>query len=48
MGIVDDVLKHNNKQDIDLSKENQIELINNLLVTLTSDKEANPIVNVGK
>ena len=48
LGIVDDVLKHYKKQDIDLSKENQIELINNLLVTLTSDKEANPIVNVGK
>ena len=48
LGIVDDVLKHYKKQDIILSDEHRIELINNLLVTLTSDREANPIVNVGK
>ena len=48
LGIVDDVLEHYKKQDINLSDEHRIELINNLLVTLTSDREANPIVNVGK
>ena len=47
LGIVDDVLEHYKKQDINLSDEHRIELINNLLVTLTSDREANPIVNVG-
>ena len=47
LGIVDDVLEHYKKQDIILSDEHRIELINNLLVTLTSDREANPIVNVG-
>ena len=48
LGIVDDVLEHYRKQGINLSDEHRIELINNLLVTLTSDREANPIVNVGK
>ena len=48
LGIVDDVLEHYKKQGINLSDEHRIELINNLLVTLTSDREANPIVNVGK
>ena len=48
LGIVDDVLEHYKKQHINLSDEHRIELINNLLVTLTSDREANPIVNVGK
>ena len=47
LGIVDDVLEHYRKQGINLSDEHRIELINNLLVTLTSDREANPIVNVG-
>ena len=47
LGIVDDVLTHYKKQGINLSDEHRIELINNLLVTLTSDREANPIVNVG-
>ena len=47
LGIVDDVLEHYKKQGINLSDEHRIELINNLLVTLTSDREANPIVNVG-
>ena len=48
LGIVDDVLEHYRKQGINLSDEHRIELINNLLVTLTSDREVNPIVNVGK
>ena len=43
LGIVDDVLEHYRKQGINLSDEHRIELINNLLVTLTSDREANPI-----
>ena len=47
LGIVDDVLEHYKKQDINLSDEHRIDLIINLLVTLTSDREANPIVNVG-
>ena len=46
--IVDNVLVHfekDNKLNIDPGKK--LEIINNLLVILTSDKEANPVINVG-
>ncbi|MEM7428287.1 MAG: SPFH domain-containing protein [Pseudomonadota bacterium] len=46
--IVDDVLTHFvAKGNIDVSNDKKVELINNLLVTLTSDREASPVVNIG-
>lgn len=46
--IVDGVLQHfEQEKKLDISDDKKVELINNLLVTLTSDKESNPVLNVG-
>lgn len=47
--IVDGVLQHFEKEKkLSINDDNKVELINNLLVTLASDKESHPVMNVGK
>lgn len=46
--IVDDVLKHfEQTKQINISDEQKMQVINNLLVTFTSEKETSPVLKVG-
>lgn len=48
LGIVDDVLAHFEKEKaLSISDDKKIDLINNLLVTFASDREAHPVLSVG-
>ncbi len=48
VNIVDDVLKYFVEDGkIDATNDKKMELVSNLLVSLTSDKDATPVVNVG-
>jgi len=48
LAIIDDVIKHLEKKDnIKISDDKKMQLINNLLVVMTSDSETNPVLNVG-
>ena len=49
LAIIDDVMKHfDKKSDVKISDDKKADLINSLLVVMTSDKESNPVLNVGK
>ncbi len=49
LAIIDDVMNHfNEKKNINFSDDKKAELINSLLIVMTSDKEANPVLTVGK
>lgn len=49
LAIIDDVMNHfNEKKSINFSDDKKAELINSLLIVMTSDKEANPVLTVGK
>ncbi len=47
--IIDDVIEHfATKGNVDISNEKKAELINSLLVTMTSDKESSPVITLGR
>jgi len=49
LAIIDDVMKHfETKNTVKFSDDKKAELINSLLIVMTSDKEANPVLTVGK
>lgn len=49
LAIIDDVMKHfETKDTIKFSDDKKAELINSLLIVMTSDREASPVLNVGK
>jgi regulator of protease activity HflC (stomatin/prohibitin superfamily) len=49
LAIIDDVMKHfESKDNITISDDKKAELINSLLIVMTSDREASPVLNVGK
>lgn len=49
LAIIDDVMKHfETKNNVKFSEDKKAELINSLLIVMTSDKEANPVLTVGK
>jgi regulator of protease activity HflC (stomatin/prohibitin superfamily) len=47
LAMIDDVLKHFENKDLKISDDKKMQLINNLLVVMTSDSETNPVLNVG-
>lgn len=49
LAIIDDVMSHfETKSDVKFSDDKKAELINSLLIVMTSDKEANPVLSIGK
>jgi regulator of protease activity HflC (stomatin/prohibitin superfamily) len=49
LAIIDDVVKHfDEKPEVKISDDKKAELINSLLVVMTSDKETGPVLSVGK
>lgn len=49
LAIIDDVISHlDKKSNINISDDKKAELINSLLIVMTSDKESSPVLNVGK
>lgn len=49
LAIIDDVVKHfDSKKDIAISDDKKAELINSLLIVMTSDKETSPVLNISK
>lgn len=49
LAIIDDVMEHfDKKSNIKISDDKKAELINSLLIVMTSDKESSPVLNVGK
>jgi regulator of protease activity HflC (stomatin/prohibitin superfamily) len=47
--IIDSVIKHfDSKKNLKMSEDKKAELINSLLIVMTSDREANPVLTVGK
>lgn len=49
LSMIDDVIAHfSGKNGFALSDDKKAELINNLLVVMTSDKEAHPVISAGK
>lgn len=49
LAIIDDVMKHfETKSTVKFSDDKKAELINSLLIVMTSDKETNPVLTVGK
>ncbi len=49
LAIIDDVLAHFDKDGrAAISPDKKADLINSLLVTMTSDKESSPVINLGK
>jgi regulator of protease activity HflC (stomatin/prohibitin superfamily) len=49
LAIIDDVMNHfDNKDNIKISDDKKAELINSLLIVMTSGREASPVLNVGK
>ncbi len=49
LAIIDEVMKHfQNKSDIKISDDKKAELINSLLIVMTSDKESAPVLNLGR
>jgi regulator of protease activity HflC (stomatin/prohibitin superfamily) len=49
LAIIDDVMKHFEKNNnVKFSDDKKAELINSLLIVMTSDKEANPVLSIGK
>jgi len=48
LATIDDVVKHFEKGNVKISADKKIDLINNLLIVMTSDKEAIPTINLNK
>jgi len=49
LAIIDEVMKHfQSKSDIKISDDKRAELINSLLIVMTSDKESAPVLNLGR
>jgi regulator of protease activity HflC (stomatin/prohibitin superfamily) len=49
LAIIDDVVKHfDSKKDITIPDDKKAELINSLLIVMTSDKETSPVLNIGR
>jgi len=49
LAIIDEVMAHFDKTSgVTISDDKKADLINSLLVVMTSDKESNPVINVGK
>jgi regulator of protease activity HflC (stomatin/prohibitin superfamily) len=49
LAIIDEVMRHfDAKEGVTISDDKKADLINSLLIVMTSDKEANPVVNLGK
>lgn len=49
LAIIDGVMKHfESKKTVKMSDDKKAELINSLLIVMTSDREASPVLNVGK
>lgn len=49
LAIIDEVMKHfQSKSDIKISDDKKAELINSLLIVMTSDKESAPVLNLGR
>jgi len=49
LAIIDDVMKHfDGNKKVNFSDDKKAELINSLLIVMTSDKEANPVLTLGK
>ncbi|MBP7190016.1 MAG: SPFH domain-containing protein [Rickettsiaceae bacterium] len=49
LAIIDEVIKHFEKNNaVKFSEDKKAELINSLLIVMTSDKEANPVLAIGK
>lgn len=49
LAIIDEVMKHfQSKSDIKISDDKKAELINSLLIVMTSDKETAPMLNLGR
>lgn len=49
LAIIDDVMKHfEGKDNIKISDDKKADLINSLLIVMTSDSETNPVLNVGR
>jgi regulator of protease activity HflC (stomatin/prohibitin superfamily) len=49
LAIIDEVVKHfDAKTDVKISDDKKAELINSLLIVMTSDKETSPVLNISK
>ncbi|MES2906542.1 MAG: SPFH domain-containing protein [Pseudomonadota bacterium] len=49
LSIIDEVMQHfETKGNVRISDDKKADLINSLLVTMTSDKESSPVINLGK
>jgi regulator of protease activity HflC (stomatin/prohibitin superfamily) len=49
LAIIDDVVKHfDEKPDVKISDDKKAELINSLLIVMTSDKETSPVLSISK
>ncbi|MFI0843869.1 SPFH domain-containing protein [Mesorhizobium sp. IMUNJ 23232] len=49
LAIIDEVMVHFDKQEgVEISDDKKADLINSLLVVMTSEKESNPVINVGR
>lgn len=48
LATIDDVVKHFEKSKVKISDDKKMDLINNLLIVMTSDKEATPTINLNK
>lgn len=46
LDMIDDVLKHFDKGEVKISNDKKAELINSLLITMVSDKESSPVLNL--
>ncbi len=49
LAIIDEVMAHfQKKNDVKISDDKKAELINSLLIVMTSDKESSPVLNIGR
>ena len=49
LAIIDEVIQHfDSKEGMTISDDKKAELINSLLIVMTSDKESSPVINLGK
>lgn len=49
LAIIDEVMRHfDSKDGMSISDDKKADLINSLLVVMTSEKESNPVINVGR
>lgn len=49
LAIIDDVIRHfDAKEEISMSDDKKAELVNSLLIVMTSDKETSPVLNISR